>query len=234
MALQFTAVAGTSNSVQPLAAWDIHKVFFKGVEYVEFKGKDETVYSTMKVKFANADGIFEHTVFMPKVTDADRKINESSGRPMASNWDNFQFLISHLGEVLSPVVWEKNKGKMSSFDVTTVTGFKQFIESLNKILTPAIDKETNLKLIGDKNNKPKLPYYVALRKSDNEAFMSNNFLGEKLFFTDFEATQKVKIQSAKPTQMADNSDFGSTVDTSDLNEIGNESINDLNFDIDID
>lgn len=228
--LQFTAQQGTSNSIQPLAPWNIHNVQFKGIEHAEFKGKtNDTQYHVMKVKFANEDGVFEHSVFMPKLEDANRKMNENSGKEMPSNWDNFQFLISHLGERLAPEVWEKNKSKLA-FDVTTLEGFKKFIGALSQILKGALDKEFPLKLIGDKQNRSRLPYYVALNKN-GEAFISNNFLGEKLFFSDFEISQKTKIQNTKPTTMNATTNDLDIPDNSDLSSVADD-LNDMDFEID--
>ena len=45
-----------------------------------------------------------------------------------------------------------------------------------------------------------IPRIVAINKS-GESFISDNYVGDKLFFSDYEETQRTKFNSATPTPM---------------------------------
>lgn len=191
---------GVSTSMPKLKPWEIHDVVLKKVEFTEFEGKKDpsAKYQVIRVRFENKDGYYEETIFAPKPEDVNRMAT-SSGGELASNFEVFTFLVAHLGQVLAPTRWEKMKGK--SFDFGTPEGFKEFGELFVKLLEPALNKATKLKLIADKKGNVRLPYFVAVNKN-GEAFLASNFIGDNLFFSTYEETQKNRIATAVPTQMS--------------------------------
>ena len=106
--------------------------------------------------------------------------------------------IAQLGTVIAPEGYGKMKG-------VSFKSFNELCEALIKILKPKIGTETNLKLIGktdkDGNYVPCLPYFVALNKQ-GECFTSDNFIGDKVFFSSYEEKRKEEMSKKKPTDMA--------------------------------
>ena len=74
---------------------------------------------------------------------------------------------------------------------------------MEKETNPKIGLETKIKLIGDKDNKPKFPYLLSVFEVGGDAVITNNCIGKNLGFTAYELEQKKKIESAKPTKMPD-------------------------------
>mgnify|MGYP003489505553 FL=1 len=72
-----------------------------------------------------------------------------------------------------------------------------------KITDKVKGKETKLKLIG-KNRDGRvvadIPRIVGINKQ-GESFISDNYIGDKLFFSDYEETQRAKYTKATPTEM---------------------------------
>ena len=83
------------------------------------------------------------------------------------------------------------------------TTFEKLCKFLEKETNPKIGLETKIKLIGDKDNKPKFPYLLSVFEVGGDAVITNNCIGKNLGFTAYELEQKKKIESAKPTKMPD-------------------------------
>ena len=80
--------------------------------------------------------------------------------------------------------------------------------------------ETNLKLVGRNNNGTvyaALPNACGLNKEGD--IFPTNFIGDNLFFTNYELTQQKKYQNAKPTPMEDNNPDKSDSDDLNLDDI---------------
>ena len=88
----------------------------------------------------------------------------------------------------------------ANFESTT---FEKLCKFLEKETNPKIGLETKIKLIGDKDNKPKFPYLLSVFEVGGDAVITNNCIGKNLGFTAYELEQKKKIESAKPTKMPD-------------------------------
>lgn len=190
---------GTSTTMPRLKGNEIHTVVFKGVTYNTFKGKkdESAVYQVMKIRFENKDGYYEETVFAPKENDDKRITNTFNGveRESPSNLEKLIFLMAHIGEQLAPKEYEKFKEQ--SFDLPA--DFKKMVELFAKVVQPFVGKTTKLKLINNKKGESQLPFFVNLNKA-GEAYISNNFLGENVFFTDYEVKQ-MKAKETKPSNM---------------------------------
>jgi len=222
--LNLSNTTGTSTSTPQLKPWEIHEVVLKSIKYEELKGvKDPSaVYNVMKIRFENENGYFEPMIFAPKEGDEVRTLIEDkktgNKKELVSSFENFSFTIAQIGEQLFPESYSKLKKKAFSFPEE----FKDFVELFAKAATSALNKKTKIKLIGDKKNKPRLPYFVALNK-DGEAFVTGNFIGEKVFFTSYELESAEKAANAKPTNMdkktstSENTSENKDLDTIDYN-----------------
>lgn len=197
-----SATPSVSTSKPRLKPYEIHRVKLADVKVETLKGKKDpdAVYEILKVRFENNDGYYEESIFFPKEGDDKRPTRQNKeGHEVESpsNFERTMSFIAQLGTVIAPKEFEKLKG--ISFKT-----FGELCENFINILKPKFGTETNLKLIGatdkDGNFVPRLPYFLALNKQ-GEVFVSDNFIGENLFFTEYDLKRKEDLKAKKPTDV---------------------------------
>lgn len=217
----------TSTSAQHLKPYGIYKVNLTKIEKTEIKGSKDpnAVYPVIELEFTGCGedkGIFNTNLFIPdpeRESDMERlefENNEGHKYNRPSRFENFQFTLMQIVHAINPSGEEKIKANASK-----IKTIDQFVDLIIKSLTGKEKVETSLKLVGRKNNNvvyAALPSSCGLNKS-NEIF-AVNFIGENLFFTNYELTQQKAYQNAKPTDMAkvDNDSEENNGDL-DLNDI---------------
>lgn len=189
------------STVRPLTPWEIHDVEFKGAEIKKFAGKKDpnALYQVLSFKYANEDGYFNVDLFFPK--DGDDKRPEYKGQNggvvhTASPFENTMAIIKQTVQILNPKGFETLQ-KAS----TKCTSFEQLAEMVVKVLTPVIGKQIKIKLTGyNKDGKvvARIPRILALNKEE-EAFICDNYIGDKLFWSDYEAKKRDEFLNATPT-----------------------------------
>lgn len=210
MDFNFSNLANASfsneNSTQYLKPFDIYTVKLTKIEKGELKGSKDpnAVYPIVTLEFTgtgDSHGIFTKNLFIPtSEEDSKRPEYENSNghkyqRP--SRMENFQYTLMQLVHVLNPAGEAKimeNASKIKSTD--------QFIDLIVKALTGKDEVETKLKLIGRNANGTtyaELPNACGLNKEGN--IFPINFIGDNLFFNNYEIEQQKKYQNAKPTDM---------------------------------
>ena len=205
MAFNFgiSAESAVKSSRRPLSAWNIHEVEFKGCEIREFAGKKDPSahYKVLSINFENEDGYFSLTNFFPKDGDDARKEfdGKNGGKAvMPSNFETLMAIVKQTAQVLSPAGFEKMQAASSKF-----RSFDDVANALITITDKVKGTKTKLKLIG-KNRDGRvvadIPRIVGINK-EGEAFIADNYIGDKLFFSDYEETQRSKFMNATPTQM---------------------------------
>lgn len=216
-----------SNATQYLKPYGIYKVNLTKIEKTELKGSKDpnTVYPVIALEFTGCGedkGIFTTNVFIPTSQEDNKRkmLKNSNGHenPVPSRVEEFQFTLMQLVHVLNPAGEEKikeNSSKIKSID--------QFVDLVLKALAGKDEVETNLKLIGRNNNGTvyaAIPRSCGINNKSGEIFPVN-FIGENLFFSNYELTQQKKYQEAKPTKMNDNLDVDSKDESKnfDLNDI---------------
>lgn len=195
-----SAVRTTKPQLKP---WNIYDVKFTGCEIREFNGKKDpnAHYKVLAINFENEDGAFSVTQFFPKEgDDVRREFDSSNGGKvtMPSNFEVLMAVVKQTAQVLNPAGFEKMSAASSKFK-----SFDDVANALIKITDPVKGKETKLKLIGrnrDGKVVPEIPRIVGLK--DGESFIADNYIGSKLFFTDYEEGQREKYANSKPTDMA--------------------------------
>ena len=225
MNFNLSGTNGTSTIKPKLKPWEIHDVVFKGVTYSEFAGKKDpnATWRTMKITFENENGVHEETAFCPKEGDDVRPVNSNNGveRESPSNLEKFKFMLAHIGEQLAPKKYEKFK----SMTFALPEEFEKLVKTFADITKDAVNKQTKLKLIGNKKGEPILPYFVNISKA-GDAYISNNWLGDKVFFSDYEISQMNKQKSNGPTDMP-----GASSDDFAANDAASAENADLDFDV---
>lgn len=194
------------RTVRPqLKPWNIYDVKFMGCEVREFAGKKDpsAVYKVLDIKFENEDGYFTVTKFFPKDGDDKRpKVKNSNGgeRELASNFEELMNVVKQTAEVLTPEGFKK-MSELSS-------RFKSF-DDVAKTLIAVTDKvkgcETKIKLIGrNRDNRvvAEIPNITSV--FDGVPQITDNYIGDKLFFSKWEESKRDEYLNSKPTEMKSN------------------------------
>ena len=107
-------------------------------------------------------------------------------------------VVKQTAQVLNPAGFEKMQAASSKFK-----SFDDVAKALITITEKVKGTETKLKLIG-RNRDGKvvadIPRIVGINKQ-GESFISDNYIGDKLFFSDYEEGERQKYLKAKPTEM---------------------------------
>lgn len=200
----------TSSNSQHLKPYGIYKVKLTDIKLDEIKGAKDpnATYKVIHLEFTGtgeeeSNGTFQTNLFIPS-TEADMErptFTNAQGheyqRP--SRFDNYQYTLMQIVAVINPDGAEKIKANGSK--IKTIEDFNNLII---KALSNKSDVVTNLKLVGRNTNGvvySQLPNACGLNR-DGEVFPVN-FIGENLFFTNYEISQQKNYQNAKPTEMSD-------------------------------
>ena len=191
------------KTVRPqLKPWNIYDVKFMGCEVREFAGKKDpsVTYKVLDIKFENEDGYFTVTKFFPKAgDDVRREVDAKNGgkRELASNFEELMNIVKQTAEVLTPEGFKK----MSELSPK----FKSF-DDVAKTLIAVTDKvkgcETKIKLVGrNRDNRvvAEIPNITSV--FDGVATITDNYIGSKLFFSDYEESKRAEYLKSKPTDM---------------------------------
>lgn len=199
-----SAESAVRNSRRQLAPWGIYDVKFIGCELAEGISKNDPSKSwkRLDIKFENEDGYFNVPLWFPKDSDGDRKeVDGKNGGKIVypSNFEVLMATVKQAAQILNPAGFEKMQAASAKFK-----SFDDVAKALTQILEKVKGSETKLKLNGvNRNGKVEaaIPRIVGINKQ-GEAFISDNFIGSKLFFTDYEETQRAKYINSKPTDMS--------------------------------
>lgn len=216
----------TSNAGAYLRPYDIYKVNLTKIEKTELKGSKDpnAVYPVIALEFTGTGdnkGIFTTNLFIPTTEqDMERQTltnNNGHESQVPSRFENFQFTLMQIVHALNPAGEEKIKANASK-----IKTIDQFIDLIIKALNGKDNVETNLKLVGRKDAKSGVTYAELPRPcgiNKNKEIFPVNFIGENLFFTNYELTQQKAYQNAKPTNMdkvEQSTDTSSNVDLDDI------------------
>jgi len=219
------ASQGTSRAV--LEGNKIHEVVFKGIFERDIQGvKDASqVYKVLDVKFENENGVFTDTVWEPKGSDGDRRESTSfKGEKLISpsNIEAMMLKFKHIIDAINPELGEQIDNKEKKIGAKDWTGLKQVMV---KATEKGIGKTTNIKLIINNKGEVQFPYFANIDKSNGNPIITNNFIGDKLFFSSYEQKKMSTQATAKPTA-ASSFDLGTTASSS-------QSTEDVDFDLDL-
>ena len=198
----------TNNGPQYLRPYDIYEVNLTKIEQTSLKGKDGTEYPVIAMEFTGCGdqtGVYTHNLFIPnKDSDFERRTNETSGAKYPSAFEQFQYTLMQLTEVINP----KGAAKIKE-NASKLKSMEQFIDLIIKALSGKTDVKFFLKLVGRTQNNQTfstLPSSCVLGKDAKPETKPSalNFvsLDKKLLnWSNYELTQMKKYQEAKPTVM---------------------------------
>lgn len=206
-------------AITRIQAWTINPVVFKGVELKKGTSKDGNEWKAIQFKFSGDAGIFEPMFFCPKEGGDQRVSGETGGRKweLPSQMEQLTLAIAHVVGTLAPASF----AKLQNVSMELPKDFEKLVELIKKALNSAVNKSTNIKVIGDNRGYAAVPNFININK-DGKAYISNNWLGENLAFSPYEIKKKDQAEKTKPTEIKE--DLEDTPDTSSDNS-------DLDFDI---
>lgn len=190
------------NVRRQLAPWNIYDVTFVGCEVREFKGtKDPNItYQVLDIKFENEDGYFTVTRFFPKQgDDIRRKLPNKKGgeREVASNFEELMNIVKQTAEVLTPEGFKKMSELSSKF-----RSFDDVAKALIAITDKVKGTKTKIKLVGrTRDNRVVAEIPTITSVFDGVATITDNYIGNKLFFTPYEEGKRNEYLKGTPTDM---------------------------------
>ena len=117
--------------------------------------------------------------------------------------------------ILNPKGFEAMQAASSKFK-----SFDDVANALIKITDKVKGTETKLKLVG-RNRDGKvvadIPRLVGINK-DGEAFVADNYIGSKLFFSDYEEGKRAEYLGSKPTDMSKKDNLEDIADEQENND----------------
>jgi len=239
MSFSFNTTAGASQSTAKprLAGNSIYDVKFDGCEIQDIQGvKDpDKVYKVIKLKFSNESGTFEHTVFEPRPEDFKRGETEYKNKegkmekiPQPSGIESMMLLFKHAIDAIVPSIGKEIDEQKRSLGANDWEGLRKLVVT---ILDKGKGNSTKIKLLkNSKTGEAVFPgFFAGLTRPDTDgvsrAYVKNNFIGEKLAFSTYEADRIKKESEAKPTKV--DSFVPETSSTADVNTDGL----DMTFDV---
>lgn len=218
MSFNFGLSAGTAvrNTRIELKPWDIYDVKFVGVEARSFAGRKDpsATYKVFDIKFENEDGYFSKTIFYPKDGDTVRRPYDRNNGSKGYMPSNFESMLGIIHQTVQVLCGEEGYNKFNELS-EKCKSFDQFLDLFIKITDKKKGSETKLKLIGknrDGKVKADIPNVIAINPNaeniaedssndSGERFISDNYIGNKLFFSDYEEGKRQEYLNAKPTEM---------------------------------
>jgi hypothetical protein len=192
------------KTVRPqLKPWNIYDVTFLGCEVREFAGKknpDET-YKVLDIKFENEDGYFTVTRFFPKEGDEVRRkvaVKKGGERELASNFEELMNIVKQTVEVLTPEGFKKMSELSPKF-----RSFDDVAKTLIAVTDKVKGSKTKIKLIGrNRDNRVVAEIPTITSVFDGTATITDNYIGNKLFFSNYEEGKRAEYLNSKPTDPA--------------------------------
>ena len=192
----------------------IYDVTFDGCEARDIQGVQDPskTFHVLDIKFSNAEGVFTHTEFEPN--PEDMQDTQGSFGPNPARVKGMMLLFKHLIDAVNPELGKAIDNKEKNLNTTSW-------DALRKLMVQATEsgKGTQTKIKLFKNNKgvATFPRYFAKYNRDGKLYMSTNFIGKNIFFTNKELDQIAKQSEAKPTETVDLMSSQAPVNSSDFN-----------------
>lgn len=205
-------IPAVSNSGNYLQGDQIHDVLFKEIKQNVLTSKDGRTFNTLDLRFAGVEGgEFTHRIFEPGPDADQRKPNSYDGvNPSAA--EQLFATVRHYIAGLNPDYFKKLEDGSQKISAPT---WDAFCQTIIKILTKSIDKQTKLKLLKNNSNMAEIPNFPLSISRDNNLYMTTSFIGNNLTFTPKELTKIEERAKAAPTNMSNSSAPASSSKTDD-------------------
>ncbi len=219
-----TAGASQSTSLPLLPGNEIHEVVFSEAVSEDIQGVADPskVFKVVNIIFKNDKGMFKHTVWEPRDEDFDRRKTEFTGKDgkistieNPSNVESMMLLFKHIIDVVNPTISKQIDSGEKNLGAKDWDGMRKLVCD---IMNVGKGTSTKIKLLTNKKGEACFPGFFSTLKDGNPS-IKNNFVGDRLGFTPYEASRIKNEATSKPTK------------TNDLNKF---SISDASDDLDFD
>lgn len=216
-----TAGASQSTSLPLLKGNEIHEVVFQEAIMEDIQGvKDATkVFKVVNIIFKNEDGMFKHTVWEPRDEDFERRKTEftdTHGKITEiynpSNVESMLLLFKHIIDVVNPKISKQIDSGEKNLGAKDWDGMRKLVCD---IMNAGKETPTKIKLLTNKKGEACFPGFFSTLK-DNGPSIKNNFVGDKLGFTAYEAGRIKNEATSKPTKTNELDKFSASEASDDL------------------
>ena len=227
-----TAGASQSTARKQLEGNNIYDVKFDGCEARDFAGVQDPTrsFKVLDIKFSNEDGYFTDTVWEP--TEQDMQDSQGAFGPQPSNIKQMMLKFKHLIDAVNPDLAKKIDSGEQKLNAPSWDALRQFMV---KATTPGIGTATKIKLIKSNKGEARFPYFANYNKA-GQLYMSTNFIGDHIFWTNKELNKIKQANEAKPTTPTDPFSFTAPANKANtdsfdatFNDAGNKVDDDIDF-----
>jgi hypothetical protein len=197
--------SAVKTSKPQLKPYEIHDVEFIGCEIVEGVSKNDPSkeWKRMDIKFENENGYFNVPLWFPKEGDNKRPEYPAKNGGTVVYPSSFELLmatVAQTGQILNPEGFAKMQAISSKFK-----NFDDVAEALKKVLDKVKGTKTKLKLVATVKQQTgevnvHIPKILGINKQ-GESFISDNYIGDKLFFSKYEEDRMKDFHASKPAKV---------------------------------
>ena len=216
-----TAGASQSTSLPLLPGNEIHEVVFSEAIAEDIQGVADPskVFKVINIIFKNDKGMFKHTVWEPRDEDFDRRKTEFTGKDgkistieNPSNVESMLLLFKHIIDVVNPKISKQIDSGEKSLGAKDWDGMRKLVCD---IMNAGKETPTKIKLLTNKKGEACFPGFFSTLK-ENGPSIKNNFVGDKLGFTPYEAGRIKNEATSKPTKTNELDKFSAPDASDDL------------------
>lgn len=225
-----SAESAVRTTRRPLAPWNIYNVKFVGVEARTFQGKKDptATFKVFDIKFENEDGYFTKTIYFPQDDDTMRRPYTRSNGSTGYMPSNFESLMGIVCQTVQVLCGEDGYAKFREVS-SKCKDFNTFLKAFIQITDKKKGTEVQLKLIGrNKGGKvfADIPNIVGINpnaeniaedsnKDSGERYIADNYIGSKVYFTEYEEGKRNEYLNSKPTEIKTEDSLGIDKPSSD-------------------
>lgn len=234
MNFSFDATAGTSQSTSKskLEGNKIHSIILESCETQDIQGvKDPTqIYKVIKFRYSNDNGYYEHTIFEPREGDNMRGETEYKKNgviekiPQPSNIESMMLFFKHNIDAFVPQLAKEIDEGTKKLSAPTWDKLRELVV---KMMSYGKGNNSMIKLIKDSKGEARFPGFFTSISKEGKVYVRNNFIGNKLDFTEYE---KQKAANQASANISNTSNFNQP-NSFTLNSVTKED--DINLDFDL-
>ncbi len=163
--------------------------------------------------------MFKHTVWEPRDEDFDRRKTEFTGKDgkistieNPSNVESMLLLFKHIIDVVNPTISKQIDTGEKNLGAKDWDGMRKLVCD---IMNTGKETHTKIKLLTNKKGEACFPGFFSILK-ENGPSIKNNFVGDKLGFTAYEAGRIKNEATSKPTKTNELDKFSAPDASDDL------------------
>lgn len=217
-----TAGASQSTSLPLLPGNEIHEVVFSEaiVDDIQGVADPSKVFKVINIIFKNDKGMFKHTVWEPRDEDFDRRKTEFTGKDgkistieNPSNVETMMLLFKHIIDVVNPAIGKQIDNGEKNLGAKDWDSMRKLVCD---IMNVGKETPTKIKLLTNKKGDACFPGFFTSLTKEGKPYIKNNFVGDKIGYTAYEAGRIKNEATSKPTKTNELDKFSASDASDDL------------------